>query len=414
MTTEPQPITGHLVTRPQTPHQHTPALLAEQQRAITEIQAALTVAKSFPRDEPAAIERIQTACQRPGVAHDSSYSYSRGNEEIAGANIRLMEVIAQQWGNLDFGFRELARFPPGDGTPGESVCEAYAWDMQSNTRRKVQFTVIHQRETGSARKGTRRLETITDPRDIYEHIANMAQRRVRTCLENIIPRDVIDAALAQCDETCKATEVVTAEKIKAMLDGFARYGITREHIEGKLQRKLDSITPAQMVRMRKIFAALKDEMGVPSDFFDLAAAPDSAPKTAAEAAKEKLRKQQASKPAEQKPAETPSEQTADSAPADPQPPPAADEAEHPLDEPPADWQPEPAPAEPAAPQRPSLVDDLPRELADCLTISEVNNVERTWLDDRHGWEPSQAEMITAECATRREAIRQTRGGKSNK
>lgn len=261
-----------------------PALVAEQHRAIAEIQAALTVAKSFPRDEAHALECILNACDRPGVAEEAEYEYSKGGTAIIGPTIRLLEVVAQQWGNIEFGFRELTRHYGNGAEAGESIAEAFAWDLQTNTRRKVVFSVKHEIE-----KKDRSKKRITDPRDIYELVANNAQRRVRTCLENVIPRDIVDAGVMRTRETMRVKEEVTPEKIAKLLTAFGGYGVTKMMIELKLQRKIETMSPAQMVRLRRVYTSLKDGMGGVEDYFDAAAAAPEAPKNAADAAKEKIR-----------------------------------------------------------------------------------------------------------------------------
>lgn len=273
--------TEGLITRPQSTGV-TPAGMAEQNRVIAEIQASLTVAQARPRDEAVALERILITCQRPSVAADSSYEYSRGGQEITGPNIRVMEIIAQKWGNIEWGFRELARFQGLGSLPGESVVEAFAWDLESNSRRKVQFTVRHMRD----KKGGG--SSVKDERDIYELVANYAQRRVRTCLENVIPRDITDQALLQCDETNRTHEEVTPEKIHKLLGAFVQFGVTKEHIEAKLQRKIDTMSPAAMVKLRRIFASLRDGVANATDFFDVAVKAES--KSAVDEAKDKMRK----------------------------------------------------------------------------------------------------------------------------
>jgi len=79
---------------------------AEQQRAIAETQAAMVIAKKFPRDQIAAMDRILTACTRPTLAEGALYSYSKGGSEVSGPSIRLAEAIAQSWGNVHFGISE--------------------------------------------------------------------------------------------------------------------------------------------------------------------------------------------------------------------------------------------------------------------------------------------------------------------
>ena len=231
--------------------------VAEQHRAIAEVQAALTVAAARPRDEQRAVERIATACQRASLAELAEYSYSRGGTEITGPTIDLLTCIANCWGNIQFGFRELSQ------TNGESTVEAFAWDLETNSKRSVVFQVPHVRVTN---KGTTRT-ALTDPRDVYELVANYAQRRVRACLEAIVPVDVVEEAVNQCRETLKAKTPVTPETIKKLVDAFLPLGVTAEHISLRLSRRLDTMTPAQYLQMRRIWKSLKDGMSRVGDWF---------------------------------------------------------------------------------------------------------------------------------------------------
>jgi hypothetical protein len=43
-------------------------------RVIQEVQAAMTIAKRFPRDEIASIERVKRACKRKALAERAMYS----------------------------------------------------------------------------------------------------------------------------------------------------------------------------------------------------------------------------------------------------------------------------------------------------------------------------------------------------
>jgi len=262
-----------------------PSVLAEQQRAKTEIEAALTVAASMPRDEKRAMDAILVSCQREGLAAKSQYQYSRGGTDISGASIVLMEAIAQRWGNIDFGFRELSRYPARGKEPGQSTVEAYAWDLESNTRRKVQFTVEH------AMKAKGRVKLLTDPRDIYEYVANQSQRRVRTCLENIIPRDIVEAACEQCNETLKAEIKDVKESTQKMLQAFADLDVTQAMVEARIQRHLEAITSAQIISLRKIYTSIKDGISSAEDWFDMSEAEAKQEKTTvADKAKEAMRK----------------------------------------------------------------------------------------------------------------------------
>jgi len=242
-----------VATRPQS----TALVSVEQDRAIAEVQGAIILAKKFPRNQKEAMDRIEVACQRPGLAEQALYSYSRGGTEITGPSIRLAEAIAQNWQNLQFGIRELEQ------RNGESTVEAFAWDVENNTRHVKTFQVKHERHT---KKGSYRLE---DPRDIYEMTANQGARRLRAAILAIIPGDVIEAAVKQCEDTMKAKFNPTPEMIKKWEEAFLKFGITKEQIEKRIQRRMDAITASQIVSLQKIYNSIKDGMSSPADWFEV-------------------------------------------------------------------------------------------------------------------------------------------------
>lgn len=230
--------------------------VAESQRAIAEVQAAMILARQFPRDEQKALDRMLVAFQRQGLAEQALYSYSRGGTEVTGPSIRAAEAIAQNWGNLQFGVRELSQ------QNGESTVEAFAWDVETNVRQVKVFQVPHVR---SKRSGNVKL---TDPRDIYEMVANQGARRLRACILGVIPGDIIEAVVEQTDTTLKAKADTSPAALKKLVEAFAQYEVTQEMIEKKIQRRLETITPAQIVNLRKIYNSLKDGMSGPWDWFE--------------------------------------------------------------------------------------------------------------------------------------------------
>ena len=250
----------------------------EQHRAMAEVQSAIVLAKKFPRNQIEAMDRILTACQRPALAEQALYTYARGGTDISGPSIRMAEAIAQNWGNIQFGVKELEQ------RNGESTVQTYAWDMETNTKQEKTFQVKHERYT---KKGKYALQ---DPRDIYEMTANQGARRLRACILGVIPGDVIEAAVAQCEQTLKAKADTGPDAIKKMMESFEKYGVTKEQIEKRIQRRLDSITPAQVVSLRKIFNSLKDGMSTPADWFEIVTPEEKDPATSL---KDKIKSKQA-------------------------------------------------------------------------------------------------------------------------
>jgi hypothetical protein len=269
------------------------AVEVESQRAIAETQAAMVIAQRFPRDPVVGMDRILQAFTRTTLAEKALYTYARGGTDITGPSIRAAEAIAQDWGNMQFGIRELEQ------RSGESTVEAFAWDVERNTRSTKVFQVKHIRHT---KKGQYRLE---DPRDIYELVANQGARRLRACILSIIPGDVIEAAVKQAEKTLQTKVELTPEKIQSMLDMFGSIGVSRRMLEAKIQRRIEAITPALVVQLGKIYNSIEDGMSGVQDHFEIEeqAADDASGKSRTDALADKLKARQkpeaAAPPAEQ-------------------------------------------------------------------------------------------------------------------
>lgn len=239
--------------------QHTPTTAfagVQQQKEIAGVQARMIIARSNPRDQLKCTDIILQDCTRLTLAETALYAYARGGTDISGPSIRLMETIARRWGNIESGIKEVARHQ------GYSECVAYAWDLEVNYYDGREFIVRHWRDT---RRGG---GALTDERDIYETIMSMGQRRKRACLQTVIPGDVIEAAVQQCEETLHATANTSPDAIKKMVDAFAEFGVTKEQIEVRCQRRIEAIRPAQLVGLRRIYTSLRDEMSEPKDWFE--------------------------------------------------------------------------------------------------------------------------------------------------
>lgn len=231
----------------------------DQARAVAEVQAALTIAQCRPRNELRARERLIQACQRTTLAEAAVYQFPRGGQSVTGPSIRLAEVAARCFGNMTYGFRELSR------RQGESECEAFAWDLETNTKAVRQFAVRHLRDK---RGGP---VALTDERDIYEMIANQAQRRVRATILEIIPGDIIDDAMAECEKTKKAAlgNRPQAEIIKDMIAAFAQFGVGREAIEKRLGHRLDSVQAGEVLGLKRIWSSIHDGFSTAAEWFEM-------------------------------------------------------------------------------------------------------------------------------------------------
>lgn len=231
-----------------------------ESRAVAEVQAAYVIAKKFPRNQHESYVNIIDSCKRPHLAEQAMYAYPRGGTLVTGPSIRLAEAMSQCWGNLDCGIREISQ------SNGVSVAEAYAIDLQTNTRITKIFHVPHVRDT---KKGRVKL---TDARDIYEIVANQGSRRLRACILGILPGDVIEAAVEQCKKTLQSSDIPLAEQIRKLSLAFDEIGVKVEHLEKRLGHNLDVTIPAEIVSLRAIYKSIKDGMAAREDFFEISGA----------------------------------------------------------------------------------------------------------------------------------------------
>lgn len=236
---------------------------AEVQRAVEEVQASLVIAKRFPRDVTQAMNRLNAACDQLSVAESAEYTYNRGGSAVRGASIRLAEVMLQCWGNVDSAVRELTRSVDARGVPYSEV-EVFTWDKETNVKDSKQFQVTHVRHTRSGST------TLTDSRDVYEHIANQAARRKRSTILAIIPQYVQDAAVERCRATVKEHIKINADTVTALVKSFAEYKVKKGHIEAFLDHPLtvQDLTRDEYLNLRNIYTAIRDGMQKPADFFE--------------------------------------------------------------------------------------------------------------------------------------------------
>lgn len=243
----------------------------ESDRAIAMIQGQMTLAKRFPRDQGKALTAILESCQLVPVAEDAHYSFPRGGSVVDGVSIDLMRMIAREWGNIIWNVRELER------RIGESTAVVYAIDLETNTMSQREFIVRHIRDKNDE-SGQNDGKALKSERDIYELIANMGARRVRACLEDIIPPHIIGAASARCYQTLKevAEREPMIERLKKLVPAFKAVGVTEpmlvKHLGG---RPLGEMLEKEYIQLRNIYRSISTGAARVDEFFDQPTVADS-------------------------------------------------------------------------------------------------------------------------------------------
>ena len=234
---------------------------AMSSRYVQEVQGMIIMAKKFPRDQFAAYNRIMEACKRKSLAEVAQYEFPRGGEKVTGPSIRLAEVLAQNWGNISTGIIELEQ------NYGESKVMAFAWDLETNYREERIFSVKHERKA----KGV--IKKLDDPRDIYELVANLGARRKRSCILAVIPKDIVEAAEAQCEETLKKdNSKPLVDRIRDMFEKFqSNFGVSKEMIEEFIGCRAEAFTERDVMKLARVYNSLRDGMAKREDFFNIKA-----------------------------------------------------------------------------------------------------------------------------------------------
>ena len=232
----------------------------QESKTLSEIKGKMFLARQFPRNPEVSLQAALYECQRPELAAMAQYEYPKGDSVVRGPSIRLVEVLARNWGNIDSGVNEI------EARADSTLIKCYAWDLESNVSDEKTFSVKHERST---KEGSYKL---TDERDIYEMVANKGARRKRACILAVLPRWYVDAALEACDATLKAalTEGKSMDEVIASLvSAFDEFGITQEQIAEKVGKEIAHLSKNDIVKLRHLYAAIKDGFVKPNDAFGL-------------------------------------------------------------------------------------------------------------------------------------------------
>lgn len=212
----------------------------EQSRAVAEVQAAIYVARQFPRDIGRARTSMQSACGSMALAEKAFYEFPRSGGKVQGPTIHLAKTLAQAWGNIQYGVSEMRR----DDSYRQSEMQAFAWDIEANTRHVLTFIVPHAKFAGG------KVSPLVDLRDIYENNANSGARRLREAIFAVIPDFFIGEAEDLCRETLnKGDGKPLEQRVDGAIAVFQKLGINADRLEQKLGRPRTQWTGADIAQL---------------------------------------------------------------------------------------------------------------------------------------------------------------------
>lgn len=235
--------------------------------AVTEVQAAVVLAKKFPRNEERAYQRMMKALDNWAFADDCLYEFKRGRKQdpkngewvdnfISGLSIHALREVVKFWGNVRYGHMVI-----GESEEYEVpllLCQAFAWDLETNIYRSEGFRVpkLIQRKEGKGAEA-RTIWVTPDERDLRETINRYGAIATRNCLTSLIRRDYLKDFERKANETFNKGIGEDPERhVKELILGFGQLNVTPEMLEIWLGHPIAQASPAEIGSLRQMWKAV--------------------------------------------------------------------------------------------------------------------------------------------------------------
>lgn len=224
-----------------------------------DLQAAVVLAKQFPRDEEAACDRVLKACTRHAFAEAARYLYERDKTDVSGFSIVFAREAARLWSNVRYGFQIT-----GDDAERRKVM-AWAWDLESNVRSFAEDVFV---KKVPRRDHGRTIMKPANERELRELTAARASIMIRNAILTLLPPGVKEEAAI----VCKATLTEQARKegrpkaVPEIVEGFARFNVTEKALESYLGHAMAAITAEEVADLRSIWRAINDKVAKWTDY----------------------------------------------------------------------------------------------------------------------------------------------------
>ena len=213
--------------------------------AITraEIDIMVSTAKRYPRSIKRFIAQSETlACLTPEVAAGCSYAKPTGQKFLIGPSIRLAEIMAPAWGNLNVGARiieENGRFV---------VAQGVAIDYETNYR-----------ETSEVRRRITDKNGRTYSDDMIVNTSNAAcSIAFRNAVFRIIPRSVVEQVRLKAVNVANGGQSVQ-ELVSKLLAHFAGIGVDDKRVCLAVgARGREDLTLEHVETLRAVATAIRD------------------------------------------------------------------------------------------------------------------------------------------------------------
>ena len=239
------------------------AMTQQNQATIStaiQIAAAMTdkrisTARAFPRSV-ARFKKEASQLLREDVetARQAEYAKPVGGGTVKGPSVRLAEIAAMCWGNL-----EVTAEEPIVGDKSVSV-KAAAWDLERNYRQESIVTTAIVGKNGQRYPG-HLIETAG--------LATQSKAK-RNAIMAVIPRAYIQDLLEVARQVARGNEKPLEQRRADMVGYFARtHKVTAEQIVAMLGiAGIDDMNEDQLYELHTVATSLKEGHAKPEEFFE--------------------------------------------------------------------------------------------------------------------------------------------------
>jgi hypothetical protein len=180
-----------------------------------EIDVQISTAKTFPRDLQRCIQNTEfLATSSQEIAENCIYILPRGGKSIEGPSVRLAEIVASQFGNLNSGARIIGN--DGKTITAQGICH----DLETNNRITVEV-----RRKITDKNG----RTYSEDMQVIAGNAAMAIA-FRNAIFKVIPAAFTNPIFEKCKQIAKGTDASLSKRRDAAFSWFHTKEITAEMI----------------------------------------------------------------------------------------------------------------------------------------------------------------------------------------
>lgn len=221
--------------------------------ARSEVETQLAAAHRYPRSIKRALDNAMTmATLSRNVAESCMYALPRGGKSITGPSVRLAEIMASAFGNLQIGSRVV------EATDKEVIAEGFAWDLENNNRVRIE---ARRRITN---KGGKRYD------DDMIGVTGMAASSValRNAIFRIIPRAYVDVVYEHAKRTAVGDAKTLVERRSEAVGRLQRGGIALDRILARVEKpSVEDIGLGELETLVGLISSLRAKEITPDEAF---------------------------------------------------------------------------------------------------------------------------------------------------